>query len=240
METLALVLLCGVLLVSVIGSIWMLIAAARVSVLWLLAVFFIPGAFLVFAIRHWDVAKKPFLLTAGPAVLSVGAAILIPNLVLDRGEAGESAPMIEGLASAIEKSAPALREAVTPAQGAEFARGTTGDFAKRFLRGDPSASCPPDATLKGARPPKGFMLWCEQDGVKHEPQATWHRNGQPATAGVYRHGQREGVWLRFSAKGDLEASAAFRSDVQHGLMREYDPLGRVRHESTWANGAPAG
>jgi hypothetical protein len=90
METLALFLLCGVILVSVVGSIWMLIAAARVSVLWFLAVFFIPGAIFVFAARHWDVAKKPFLLTAGPALLGIGAAILIPNLVADREQAAES------------------------------------------------------------------------------------------------------------------------------------------------------
>ena len=146
----------------------------------------------------------------------------------------------ESIASAIEKSAPTLRGAASPPQAAELGHGTTGDFAKRFLRGDPSASCPPDATLRGARPPKGFMLWCEKGGVKHGPQAAWHRNGQPATAGLYRNGLREGVWLRFSAKGDLEASAAFQNDVQHGLMREYDPFGRIRNESTWVNGAPAG
>ncbi len=75
--------------------------------------------------------------------------------------------------------------------------------------------------------------------MKHGPHATWHPNGQPATAGLYRDGLREGVWLRYSAKGDLETSAGFQNDLQHGPMREYDPLGRVRRETHWAGGAPA-
>ena len=240
METLALVLLGGVILVSVIGSIWMLIAAARVSVLWFLAVLFIPGAILVFAARHWDVAKKPFILAAGPGLIGIGAAILIPNLVAYREQAEESTPAFEESAPSLPDAASPSRETAPPPQGSALARGGPGELAERFLKGDASATCPPDATLSGARPPKGFALWCEQEGAKHGPYATWHRNGRPATAGLYRYGLREGVWLRFSAKGDLEASAAFQNDVQHGLMREYDPFGRIRNESTWVNGAPAG
>ncbi len=226
MEMIALFLLCGLILVSIIGSIWMLIAAARVSVPWFLAVLLIPGALLVFAVRHWDAAKKPFLLSAGPALVGIGAAILIPNMLAQRKQAAKSAHAIEEPAPAAPGTAPALGS-------------RQEGFAERFLRGDASASCPPDATLSGARPPKGFALWCEQGGVKHGPHATWHPNGQPATAGLYRDGQREGVWLRYSAKGDLETSAGFRNDLQHGPMREYDPLGRVRHETHWIDGAPA-
>ena len=239
MEALALILLCGLILVSVIGSIWMLITTVRVSVLWFLAVLFSPGAILVFAVRHWDVAKKPFLLSAGPGLIGIGAAVLIPNLVADREQADERGPVIEGLASAIEETAPALREIVPQPQGTALSPSQPGEFVERFLRGDESASCPPDATLSGARPPKGFALWCEQEGVKHGPSATWHPNGRPATAGLYRYGLREGVWLRYSTKGDLEASAGFRNDLQHGLMREYDPFGRIHHESHWVDGAPA-
>ena len=225
MEMVALFLLCALILVSVIGSIWMLITAVRVSVLWFLAVFLIPGAVLVFAIRHWNVAKKPFLLSTAPGLLGIGAAILIPNLVARPKQALESAQTIEEPAPAARAAAPGL--------------GTPEQLAQRFLRGDPSASCPPDAILIGARPPKGFALWCQQGGVKHGPLATWHPNGQPATAGLYRDGLREGVWLRYSAKGDLETSAGFQNDLQHGPMREYDPLGRVRRETHWAGGAPA-
>jgi hypothetical protein len=232
METFALFLLCGLILVSIIGSIWMLIAAVRVSILWFLAVIFIPGAFLVFAVRHWDVAKKPFLLSAGPGLVGIGAAILIPNLVADREQAAGSAP-------AIEEPAPAPRETASPPRETAPAPGRSEEFAERFLRGDASASCPPGATLSGARPPKGFALWCEQDGVKHGPYAAWHPNRRPATAGLYRYGRREGVWLRYSAKGGLEASASFRNDLQHGPMRKYDPFGRISHESHWVDGAPA-
>jgi len=231
MEMVALVLLCGLILVSVIGSVWMLIAAARVSVLWFLAVLLIPGGLLVFAIRHWDVAKKPFILSAGPGLVGIGAAILIPNLVARPEQEAGGAPAIEEPAAAVRGTAPAL--VTTPELG------RTEQFLERFLRGDASASCPPNATLSGARPPKGFALGCDQDGVKHGPHATWHPNGRPATAGFYHDGRREGVWLRYSAKGDLETSASFRNDLQHGPMLEYDPFGRVSRETHWIDGAPA-
>jgi hypothetical protein len=225
MEMVLLFLLCALILAAVIGSIWMLITAARVSVPWLLAVLLIPGALLIFAVKHWDVAKKPFLLSTAPGLLGVAAAILIPNLVAHRKPAAESAQVIEEPAPVARATAPAP--------------GTPEEFAERFLRGDASATCPPEATLTGARPPKGFALWCEQAGVKHGPHATWHPNGLPATAGLFRDGQREGVWRRYSAKGDLETSASFQNDLQHGLMRDYDPLGRVSRETHWINGAPA-
>jgi hypothetical protein len=176
METFALFLLCGLILVSIIGSIWMLITAVRVSILWFLAVLFIPGAILIFAVRHWDVAKKPFLLSAGPGLVGIGAAILIPNIVADREQ-------VAGSTLAIEEPAPAPRETASLPQGPALARGGPEEFAERFLRGDASASCPPDATLSGARPPKGFALWCDQDGVKHGPYATWHPNRRPGHRG---------------------------------------------------------
>ncbi len=228
MEILPHLILPALVLAWIVGAIWMVIAALRVSVVWFLAVILIPGAALVFAILHWDVAKKPFFLYAGPGVLGIAAAILIPNMLASR-EAEEAAM---GEASAIGEAAPA------PASAPDL--GTSGEFAERFLRGDPTATCPPDATPQGARPPKGLAIWCEQDGMKHGPHATWHPNGRPASAGLYRDGKREGVWLRYHAKGGLEASASFRGDLQHGPMREYDPFGRVSRETHWVDGAPAG
>jgi hypothetical protein len=225
MEMVVLFFLGALVLASVIGSIWMLVTAARVSVLWFLAVFLIPGAILVFAILHWDVAKKPFLLSTAPGLAGIAAALLIPNLVARPKQAEEIALPIEEAAPAARATAPGL--------------GSPEEFAQRFLRGDPSAGCPHDATLVGARPPKGFALWCQRGSVKHGPHATWHPNGQPATAGLYRDGLREGVWLRYSTKGDLQTTAAFQNDLQHGPMRDYDPLGRISRETHWAEGAPA-
>ncbi len=227
METVALILLCAFMLAGVVGSIWLLVTAVRVSPLWFLAVLLIPGAVLVFAYRHWDVARKPFALSAVPMLVGIGAAILIPNLVTQREDAEA------GAAGAIE-------EVVTAVQGNAPDLGKSGDFADRFLRGDATAGCPPEATLQGARPPEGFALWCEQEGVKHGPHATWHPNGRPASAGLYRDGRREGVWLRYHPKGGLVTSATFRGDVQHGPMREYDALGADRRETRWVDGAPAG
>ncbi len=48
-------------LVALVTSIWLLVVAFRQSVLWGLASLFIPFASVVFAIKYWGAAKKPFL-----------------------------------------------------------------------------------------------------------------------------------------------------------------------------------
>ena len=70
------------LLASSAFGIWMLVLSFRTSVLWGLAVLFLPFAVVVFAIVHWDECKKPFLWYMGTSVagfmllfLTVGAAV---------------------------------------------------------------------------------------------------------------------------------------------------------------------
>lgn len=53
-------------IVSLIGFIWLCVLAFREHIGWGLAVFFLsPVAAIVFAIKHWQDAKKPFLVYAG-------------------------------------------------------------------------------------------------------------------------------------------------------------------------------
>ncbi len=228
METAALVGISLFVLLSVIGSVWMLITAARVSTGWLLAVLLIPGAVLVFAARHWGVARKPFSLMAVPGLVGIGAAILIPNLV-DRDPVGEIGELAEGVAEVADPGA---------ASAPDLDR--TAVFAERWLRGDPEVGCPPGASVRGARPPQGLEIWCEKEGLKHGPHASWYRDGRPATAGLFRNDEREGVWLRYNPKGGLDASASFEGGIQHGAMRTYDAFGRVERETLWVDGVPSG
>jgi len=70
------------LLASSIFGIWMLVLSFRTSVMWGLAVLFLPFAVVVFAIVHWQECKKPFLWYMGTSVagfmlifMTVGAAV---------------------------------------------------------------------------------------------------------------------------------------------------------------------
>ena len=65
-------------LVALGGGIWLLVKAFQTSVGWGLAVFFLPFANIVFAVKHWEVAKKPFLLSlAGAALIVLGMIVPI-------------------------------------------------------------------------------------------------------------------------------------------------------------------
>ena len=55
-----LVLVC--LLVAAVGSIWLLVLAFRENVWWGLGSLFLPFVIVIFAIMHWPVAKRAFLI----------------------------------------------------------------------------------------------------------------------------------------------------------------------------------
>jgi len=62
-------------LAACVGGLMLLIAAFRRSVLWGLAVLFVPLANLVYTVRHWAEAKKGFFVSlAGGALIVVGLA----------------------------------------------------------------------------------------------------------------------------------------------------------------------
>ena len=63
----ALLILGGIL--SFVGGIWLLVVAFQTSVWWGLGSLLIAPVSLVFTILHWQVAKKPFLISLAGTVL---------------------------------------------------------------------------------------------------------------------------------------------------------------------------
>ncbi len=69
-------------LIAGIFGILLMIEAFKVSVLWGLAYLFIPFASLVFIVKYWDLAKRPFLMSLigfvpmmlGFVLMTVGAS----------------------------------------------------------------------------------------------------------------------------------------------------------------------
>jgi len=62
--------------VSLVGFVWLCVLAFKEHIGWGLAVFFLsPVAAIVFAIKHWQESKKPFLIYAGSTVMFFVLAI---------------------------------------------------------------------------------------------------------------------------------------------------------------------
>lgn len=76
MTSLAVGLMLISLLVVVVGSVMILVAAFRQSVLWGLAYLLIPFAGLVFIVKYWDESKQ------GAKILGVGIVLLILGALL--------------------------------------------------------------------------------------------------------------------------------------------------------------
>lgn len=53
------------LIIFIVGGFWFLVRAFTESVLWGLAVLFVPIVSLFFLIVHWDSAKRPFFVQVG-------------------------------------------------------------------------------------------------------------------------------------------------------------------------------
>jgi hypothetical protein len=63
--------------VSLIGFVWLCVLAFKEHIGWGLAVFFLsPIAAIVFAIKHWENSKKPFLIYAGSTLMFFVLAIV--------------------------------------------------------------------------------------------------------------------------------------------------------------------
>jgi len=65
--------------VGLAGGIWLIVIAFKVSTFWGFVVWFVPFGGLVFASKHWDQARKPFLLQVGSliAFVLIGVALAI-------------------------------------------------------------------------------------------------------------------------------------------------------------------
>ena len=115
-------------LALVVGTgcfIWLTIVAFRESTGWGLATFLLPFAFIFFAIKHWDVAKRPFLSYIGTS--AAGLMLLIASGVMAGMQA--SSMLEQEMLAAMEEAAteewevttdePAAMEASIEAPAAE-------------------------------------------------------------------------------------------------------------------------
>ena len=80
MEILALIFIVIGSLIALVYGILLLVKAFQVSILWGLAYLLIPFAALVFIIVHWEVAKKPFLMSLLSIPFIVIGLILAPDM----------------------------------------------------------------------------------------------------------------------------------------------------------------
>ncbi len=64
------------LIIALIGGIWIIVLAFQESIWWGLGCIFVPFVSLIFAIMHWNIAAKPFLISlAGGILYGIGIAM---------------------------------------------------------------------------------------------------------------------------------------------------------------------
>jgi hypothetical protein len=64
---------------AIVGGIWLLVVAFQQSVWWGLGSILLPFVSLIFVIMHWQVSKKPFLISIAGGVLIGVAAAMAPH-----------------------------------------------------------------------------------------------------------------------------------------------------------------
>ena len=67
------------LILGVVGGIWLLVVAFKTSIWWGLGCLLIGPVSLVFAVMHWQDAKKPFLISLAGTVLIIVAVLNSPE-----------------------------------------------------------------------------------------------------------------------------------------------------------------
>ncbi len=68
-----------------IGWIWLVIEAFKVNILWGIGCILLPIIDLIFAIIHWEVAKKPFGIYLTGFILVVLGTVLFPHAQVGSG-----------------------------------------------------------------------------------------------------------------------------------------------------------
>jgi hypothetical protein len=144
-------------LLLTIGQIWLLVRAFQVGLGWGLAVFFLPLANLVFTVKHWAFAKRPFLTgLVGVVLILVGLAVTmiaaarsvaapIPSARAQRAERRAQARQTTAPKSNREQMADLLADAgIDPANPRTF-QGRTLEQMTDAL-GKPSATMKAGAT----------------------------------------------------------------------------------------------
>lgn len=185
----------------------------------------------------------PFLLlSVAPAGLTfgtMGSTVLAASAAARSGSPEEAAGLLEELRQTLE-----AHEGFSPPGAAARSRPEVPDpdepFGPEF--GPESGRCPPGTAQHGARPPRGFELWCAREGSdgreRHGWAVTWHPNGVRATRGSYRDGLQSGTWTRWDDGGMKRVEAQFEHGEQNGLMRRFDLFGELEREVYYRDGEP--
>lgn len=101
--------------------------------------------------------------------------------------------------------------------------------------------CPKGAVIKGAPPPKGFEVKCEEpNGVVEGPATFWSMDGNKRAEGPNRAGVQHGVWIWFRPNGKKRQETTFKDGVQHGQHRMFYEDGRRRTDGWYVDGLPHG
>ncbi len=79
MGTLSMVLMGIGIVIGVVYGIILLVKAFQTSVWWGLGYIFVPFVSLIFVITHWQVAKKPFLMSLISIPFIILATVLMPE-----------------------------------------------------------------------------------------------------------------------------------------------------------------
>jgi hypothetical protein len=76
MSTIGMILQVVGVVIGLVGGIWLLVVAFQESIGWGIGCLLCGLVGIIFAIQHWEKAKKPFLIEIGGAVLaSIGGTI---------------------------------------------------------------------------------------------------------------------------------------------------------------------
>ena len=104
-----------------------------------------------------------------------------------------------------------------------------------------AASCPDGALHKGASPPDGGRIWCEDSSAAlHGPMTAWHDSGELKVRGRYDSGKKSGKWLYFFEDGLPRASGQFLRGRMEGLWTWWFSNGRSSEEGELLEGLEEG
>jgi hypothetical protein len=78
MEILGMILMGVGFIAMIIGGIWLLVVAFQESLLWGLGCIFVPFVSLIFLIKYWDKAGKPFLIQLAGIVPFIAGSAMMP------------------------------------------------------------------------------------------------------------------------------------------------------------------
>ncbi|MDP2646546.1 MAG: hypothetical protein Q8P24_16525 [Desulfobacterales bacterium] len=73
-------------------------------------------------------------------------------------------------------------------------------------------------------------------GVKHGPFRTWHVNGQPREACLYRDGALHGERMLWCRSGKVDSQEQYQKGRLHGLRRMWHPNGQLKLVESYREG----